>query len=99
MPVECFNRNDIMRYKWTRYPFYKEEKIHVWHQIHEIMTDRCITTILERFGYEPQERDIHINTIGMESKGLYIRRMHLYQIPIRATTEEGISTENDYNQE
>ncbi len=63
------------------------------------MTDRCITTILEGFGYEPQERDIHINTMGMEPRKPHIQRIHLHQTPTRTTTEEGILTENDYNQE
>lgn len=61
-----------MRYRQARCPFYKEEKIYVWYQVYEIMTDCRIITILEGFGYEPQERDIHINTMGMEPRKLYI---------------------------
>ncbi len=63
------------------------------------MTDRYITTILEGFDYKPQERDIHTSIIGMEPRRPHTRRIYLYWIPTRATTEEEISTENDYDQE
>ncbi len=62
------------------------------------MTDCHITTILKGFDYKPQKKDIHINTMGMESKRPHIQRIHLYRIPTKATTKEEISTENDYNQ-